>query len=59
VPFVSGPPGSRWPIAARVMTAQAQAAGRGGRARAQHYSVKEAVFLFAKFPEADPIWGRR
>jgi carbamoyl-phosphate synthase large subunit len=59
VPFVSkatGVPIAK--IAARVMTGkQAARAGRAGRARAAYYSVKEAVFPFLKFPEADPILG--
>ena len=60
VPFVSkatGVPLAK--IAARVMTGQqAQGAGRDRRSACPpYYSVKEAVFPFVKFPEADPILG--
>jgi len=59
VPFVSkatGLPLAK--IAARVMTGRKlkQLVGAVERVPA-YYSVKEAVFPFAKFPEADPILG--
>jgi carbamoyl-phosphate synthase large subunit len=59
VPFVSkatGQPLAK--IAARVMTGRKlkQLVGAVERVPA-YYSVKEAVFPFAKFPEADPILG--
>ena len=60
VPFVSkatGVPLAK--IAARVMTGRKLAElGVTDRARRRkYYSVKEAVFPFVKFPEADPILG--
>ncbi|HTY49699.1 MAG TPA: carbamoyl-phosphate synthase large subunit [Steroidobacteraceae bacterium] len=60
VPFVSkttGMPLAK--IAARVMTGQRLAAlgALEERVPAGYFSVKEAVFPFIKFPEADPILG--
>ncbi len=59
VPFVSkatGLPLAK--IAARVMTGRRLAALGVGEVRTpEYYSVKEAVFPFVKFPEADPILG--
>ena len=59
VPFVSkatGVPLAK--IAARVMTGRTLAAqGRTVERIPPYFSVKEAVFPFAKFPEADPILG--
>jgi carbamoyl-phosphate synthase large subunit len=59
VPFVSKATGQALAkIAARVMTGRKlkQLVGAVERVPA-YYSVKEAVFPFAKFPEADPILG--
>ncbi|MBS0396979.1 MAG: carbamoyl-phosphate synthase large subunit, partial [Proteobacteria bacterium] len=59
VPFVSkatGRPLAK--IAARVMTGRTLAAQQATEERVPgYYSVKESVFPFAKFPEADPILG--
>ncbi|MDE1924279.1 MAG: carbamoyl phosphate synthase large subunit, partial [Gammaproteobacteria bacterium] len=59
VPFVSkatGVPLAK--VAARVMTGKSLAAQGCTRERIPPYfSVKEAVFPFSKFPEADPILG--
>ena len=59
VPFVSkatGIPLAK--VAARVMTGKSLAAQGQTVERMPHYfSVKEAVFPFIKFPEADPILG--
>ena len=59
VPFVSkatGVPLAK--VAARVMTGKSLAAqGQLQERIPPYYSVKEAVFPFAKFPEADPILG--
>ncbi len=59
VPFVSkatGIPLAK--VAARAMTGKSLAAQDQLRERIPpYYSVKEAVFPFAKFPEADPILG--
>jgi len=59
VPFVSkatGVPLAK--IAARVMTGRTLASqGRTVERIPPYFSVKEAVFPFAKFPEADPILG--
>ncbi|MEO0972285.1 MAG: carbamoyl-phosphate synthase large subunit [Pseudomonadota bacterium] len=59
VPFVSkaiGQPLAK--IAARVMAGQSLAEqGVALRYAPGHYSVKESVFPFAKFPGADPILG--
>jgi carbamoyl-phosphate synthase large subunit len=59
VPFVSkatGLPLAK--IAARVMSGRSLAEQQLGPERTpSFYSVKEAVFPFAKFPEADPILG--
>ncbi len=59
VPFVSkavGLPLAK--IAALVMVGHGlKAQGVSGERRPRHYSVKEAVFPFAKFPGADPILG--
>jgi carbamoyl-phosphate synthase large subunit len=59
VPFVSkatGVPLAK--VAARVMTGRTLAAqGRTVERIPPYYSVKEAVFPFNKFPEADPILG--
>jgi carbamoyl-phosphate synthase large subunit len=59
VPFVSkatGLPLAK--IAARVMSGRSlKAQGIGAERVPSFYSVKEAVFPFAKFPEADPILG--
>jgi carbamoyl-phosphate synthase large subunit len=59
VPFVSkatGLPLAK--IAARVMSGRKLAElGVGERPAPRYYSVKEAVFPFVKFPEADPILG--
>jgi carbamoyl-phosphate synthase large subunit len=59
VPFVSkatGIPLAK--VAARVMTGKSlKAQGRTEERIPPYYSVKEAVFPFVKFPEADPILG--
>jgi len=59
VPFVSkatGRPLAK--IAARVMTGRSLAEQGASEERVpKYYSVKESVFPFAKFPEADPILG--
>ena len=59
VPFVSkatGVPLAK--IAARVMTGRRLADLGVGEVRTpEYYAVKEAVFPFVKFPEADPILG--
>jgi carbamoyl-phosphate synthase large subunit len=59
VPFVSkatGVPLAK--VAARVMTGKTLAQqGRTVERIPRYYSVKEAVFPFGKFPEADPILG--
>ena len=59
VPFVSkatGIPLAK--VAARVMVGESLAAqGFTEERKPQYYSVKEAVFPFVKFPEADPILG--
>jgi carbamoyl-phosphate synthase large subunit len=59
VPFVSkatGRPLAK--IAARVMTGRTLSEQGAGEERVpKYYSVKESVFPFAKFPEADPILG--
>lgn len=59
VPFVSkatGVPAAK--IAARVMAGQTlREQGVSKVPQPAYYSVKEAVFPFAKFPEADPILG--
>ncbi len=59
VPFVSkatGVPLAK--VAARVMTGRSLASqGRTVERIPPYFSVKEAVFPFAKFPEADPILG--
>jgi carbamoyl-phosphate synthase large subunit len=59
VPFVSKATGLQLAkIAARVMTGMPLAAqGATVERIPKYYSVKEAVFPFAKFPEADPILG--
>src|SRR5437588_161946 len=59
VPFVSKATGlALAKIAARVMTGRALKQLVGAVERVpQYYSVKEAVFPFIKFPEADPILG--
>ncbi len=59
VPFVSKATGLQLAkIAARVMTGRRLAALGVGEVRTpEYYSVKEAVFPFVKFPEADPILG--
>ena len=59
VPFVSKATGYQLAkIAARVMVGQGLRAQGALTERVPHYfSVKEAVFPFAKFPEADPILG--
>src|SRR5258708_24337164 len=59
VPFVSkatGIPLAK--VAARVMTGKTLASqGQTVERIPPYYSVKEAVFPFVKFPEADPILG--
>src|ERR1700744_331991 len=59
VPFVSkatGIPLAK--VAARVMTGKSLASqGRTVERIPKYFSVKEAVFPFTKFPEADPILG--
>jgi len=59
VPFVSkatGIPLAK--VAARVMVGESLAVqGYTGQVTPHFYSVKESVFPFAKFPEADPILG--
>src|SRR6056297_4283478 len=59
VPFVSkatGIPLAK--VAARVMVGESLAVqGYTGQVTPHVYSVKESVFPFAKFPEADPILG--
>ena len=59
VPFVSKATGYQLAkIAARVMVGQSLRSQGALTERVPHYySVKEAVFPFAKFPEADPILG--
>ncbi|HXQ64530.1 MAG TPA: carbamoyl-phosphate synthase large subunit [Steroidobacteraceae bacterium] len=59
VPFVSKATGVQLAkIAARVMVGRTLAEQRTLVERVpEYYSVKEAVFPFAKFPEADPILG--
>src|SRR5438132_2265657 len=59
VPFVSKATGlALAKIAARVMTGRALKQLVGAVERVpKYYSVKEAVFPFIKFPEADPILG--
>jgi carbamoyl-phosphate synthase large subunit len=59
VPFVSKATGQALAkIAARVMTGRKLKQLVGAVERVPgYYSVKEAVFPFAKFPEADPILG--
>ena len=59
VPFVSKATGLQLAkIAARVMTGRRLAALGVSEVRTpEYYSVKEAVFPFVKFPEADPILG--
>jgi carbamoyl-phosphate synthase large subunit len=59
VPFVSKATGiALAKVAARVMTGRSLASQGQLTERIPHYfSVKEAVFPFAKFPEADPILG--
>lgn len=59
VPFVSKATGlALAKIAARVMTGRSLAALGVSEVRTpEYYSVKEAVFPFVKFPEADPILG--
>jgi len=59
VPFVSKATGvALAKVAARVMTGKSLAAqGCTQETVPPYFSVKEAVFPFAKFPEADPILG--
>jgi carbamoyl-phosphate synthase large subunit len=59
VPFVSKATGiALAKVAARVMTGKSLAAqGRTIERIPAYFSVKEAVFPFVKFPEADPILG--
>ena len=59
VPFVSKATGVQLAkIAARVMTSRKLAQlGHQTQRVPNYFSVKEAVFPFAKFPEADPILG--
>ncbi len=59
VPFVSKATGlALAKVAARVMAGRKLAdLGIGGERIPKYYSVKEAVFPFTKFPEADPILG--
>ncbi len=59
VPFVSKATGLQLAkIAARVMSGRKLAElGVSERPPPHYYSVKEAVFPFVKFPEADPILG--
>jgi carbamoyl-phosphate synthase large subunit len=56
-PFVSKATGRSRSWARGHDGSQAQGAGRHRGDRAAFYSVKEAVFPFAKFPESDPILG--
>ena len=59
VPFVSKATGVQLAkVAARVMTGKSLASqGQTVQRIPPYYSVKEAVFPFIKFPEADPILG--
>jgi carbamoyl-phosphate synthase large subunit len=59
VPFVSKATGiALAKVAARVMTGKSlQSQGQTRERIPPYYSVKEAVFPFIKFPEADPILG--
>ncbi len=59
VPFVSKATGVQLAkIAARVMAgAKLKDLGLGAERKPQFFSVKEAVFPFSKFPDADPILG--
>ncbi len=59
VPFVSRPPACRWPRSPRAAWPARAWPSRGATKEIvpDYYSVKEAIFPFAKFQGVDPILG--